>query len=274
MDNINGQVPGLGGQVITGMNKRNYEPLPKRKPSKFYHIYNISDHRMNPRIPVSWIRMGNILIWAREAGERYSKPILVPEFSYYYYDAGRPDGVHSNMLYREEDGQTIVNEILGINPPIQPDNDITKWGVFCAAGEVPTEAEIEAATKRMSETYQLAVLEADMMWEDPLNRKNISNMHRRAAKYLLQERPWCSVPKAMIACPGCGSPVNPIVAYHGGPNGCGAIVNLEAAKTLKRQEAELALDMATEPLAVSDQAEDGSSLRISRVQGLKKKSQE
>ena len=239
-------LPGGEGARFQKMNSRKIEPLPNRKTTKFFHIYNISDHRTNPRVPISWTRslgsIGTYYIWSRNDGELYSKPVLVPDIFYEQYDAGIPGGwgggnVVGEIRYREWDGERIVREILGTQPPTNPLGlDLTMWGVFVAKGDEPTQEELDECRAKMAQTYQMAVQEADMMWEDPNDKKNITAMHRRAAKYLLQERPWCSVPKAMIACPGCGVPVSPEVAFHAV---CGTIVNFEMAKKQREREAEL-----------------------------------
>jgi len=239
-------IPGQGS-IVSGMNSRKIKPLPNRTIKKWYHIWNVSDHRTKPSVPISWTRslgdVGTYYIWARDTDKQVSNPVIVPEVFFNRFDAGVPGGWGNGNAtgyidYLEIEGIRIVREILGIQEPTIPDNDLTKWGVFLSEGDTPTKAEIQAATDKMAATYQDKVLEADLMWEDPLDKKNISAVHRRSAKFLMQERPWCSVPKKMIPCPGCGGAVSPDVAFHGGPNGCGTVINMEVARNLKQRQAQ------------------------------------
>jgi hypothetical protein len=246
--NLNTNSP--GGGALQGLNKRNIDPIPARLKNikTYYFIYNISDHRPNPRIPISWTRalggLGTWYIWAREKDDVVSKPTIVPEVYVEQYDDGIPGGWGGGNLvgrirYREEEGDRIVREILGTQQPTIEDNDLTNWGVFLAEKKEPTKAEIEDATAKMTHMYQLVVADGDTKWANPDTKKLISSIHVRAANYLLQERDWASPPKKMVPCPGCGGAVFPHVAYHAGPSGCGSIVNMDAAKQQRMRELEL-----------------------------------
>lgn len=255
--NLNVNSP--AGGALGGLNRRNIDPIPARLRNikSYYFIYNISDHRPNPRIPISWTRslggLGTWYIWARENGP-VSKPTVVPEVFVEQYDDGIPGGwgggnLTGRIRYREEEGDRIVREILGTQQPTIEGNDLTEWGVFPAAGEKPTNQEIEECTQRMIQTYQMVVSDGDRLWSSLDTRKELNAVHVRAANYLLQEREWASPPKRMIPCPGCGMPVLPHVAFHAGPNGCGTIVNFELAKKLREQEAMLNASIEKKPAA-------------------------
>jgi hypothetical protein len=64
--------------------------------------------------------------------------------------------------------------------------------------------EILLATRNLQSEDQRLTGEADMMWERPNERVNISQLHQRACKRLGQERPWAYTPRQLVACPGCG----------------------------------------------------------------------
>ena len=250
-NSILGNVPasrgGPGGQAeVDGLNARVIDPLPRREPKPKYFIFNVSDHRYNPRLPISWVRnmggFGMYYIWAREENELVSKPTIVVEPLYEQYDDGIPGGwgggnLKGRVRFREEDSLLFAQDILGIRPPITADNDLTEWGVFMSERSTPLKAEITAATEKMEHTYEGVLQHYDRLWENPQQRNQIDwSLPIRAAKHMKQEKPYSTVSKKMIACPGCGAPVQPHVAYHAGPNGCGTIVNLEAARRLREQE--------------------------------------
>jgi hypothetical protein len=88
-------------------------------------------------------------------------------------------------------------------------------GVFICAGDRPTKAEIEAATKVRDEYFERLVFEADRMYEREGTKVEITELHRRAARTLGVERDWIYTQKQApktIACPSCDSPISPKAA--------------------------------------------------------------
>ena len=62
-------------------------------------------------------------------------------------------------------------------------------GVFVAAGEAPTEAELADARRRLEEFQRRLVAAADLEWERTKNPMFITDLERRAARQLGLEKP-------------------------------------------------------------------------------------
>ena len=99
------------------------------------------------------------------------------------------------------------------------------FGVFVCAGERPSEAELAEARRKLEEFYKRQVYTADQEWERSHNYTLITDVQRRAARWLGAEKDWCYEPKPMVDCPACGEKVKPGVAVC---RSCGAV--LDAAK--------------------------------------------
>src|SRR5713101_2415327 len=99
------------------------------------------------------------------------------------------------------------------------------FGVFVCAGEEPAPAELDQARGKLEEFYKKQVLIADQEWERTHNYMFITDVQRRAARWLGLEKEWSYEPKAMAECPACGEKVKPGVAVC---RSCGAV--LDAAR--------------------------------------------
>jgi len=95
-------------------------------------------------------------------------------------------------------------------------------GVFVAAGETPTEAELVEARRRLREFQEKLVAAADLEWERSHNPMFITDLERRAARELRLEKPWLYDPKPMAECPVCAEKIKPGVAAC---RSCGAILD-------------------------------------------------
>lgn len=89
-------------------------------------------------------------------------------------------------------------------------------------------SEIEKAYGLLGNEYGRLVAEGDMIWARPEDRRDISDLHRRACRSLGQERPWCYTPQQLMDCPVCGGSLKAGVALC---SHCNAI--LDAAKAAK-----------------------------------------
>ena len=98
-------------------------------------------------------------------------------------------------------------------------------GVFVAAGDAPTMAELEDARKRLEHFHRRLVDAADLEWERTKNPMFITDLERRAARLLGLEKPWLYDAKPLNDCPLCAEKIKPGVAVC---KSCGAI--LDAAK--------------------------------------------
>jgi hypothetical protein len=99
-------------------------------------------------------------------------------------------------------------------------------GVFVAAGEKPTEAELAEARRRLDEFHRRLVAAADLEWERSHNPMFITDLERRAARELRLEKPWLYDPKPLADCPVCAEKIKPGVAVC---RSCGAILDREKA---------------------------------------------
>jgi hypothetical protein len=95
-------------------------------------------------------------------------------------------------------------------------------GVFVAAGETPTEAELAEARGRLREFQEKLVAAADLEWERSHNPMFITDLERRAARELRLEKPWLYDPRPMAECPVCAEKIKPGVAAC---RSCGAILD-------------------------------------------------
>jgi hypothetical protein len=99
-------------------------------------------------------------------------------------------------------------------------------GVFVAAGQEPTEAELADARRRLEEFQRRLVAAADLEWERTKNPMFITDLERRAARQLGLEKPWLYDPKPLEDCPVCAEKIKPGVAVC---RSCGAILDREKA---------------------------------------------
>jgi hypothetical protein len=99
-------------------------------------------------------------------------------------------------------------------------------GVFVAAGEAPTEAELADARRRLEEFQRRLVAAADLEWERTRNPMFITDLERRAARQLNLEKPWLYDSKPLAECPVCAEKIKHGVAVC---RSCGAILDREKA---------------------------------------------
>ena len=99
-------------------------------------------------------------------------------------------------------------------------------GVFVAAGEAPTEAELADARRRLEEFQRRLVAAADLEWERTRNPMFITDLERRAARQLNLEKPWLYDSKPLAECPACAEKIKHGVAVC---KACGAILDKEKA---------------------------------------------
>ena len=99
-------------------------------------------------------------------------------------------------------------------------------GVFVAAGDLPTEAELADARRRLEEFQRRLVAAADLEWERTKNPMFITDLERSAARQLGLEKPWLYDAKPLADCPVCAEKIKPGVAVC---RSCGAILDREKA---------------------------------------------
>jgi hypothetical protein len=99
-------------------------------------------------------------------------------------------------------------------------------GVFASATPVPEAAALEEARSKLAQFYAQLVVAADGEWERAHNHLLISDLHRRAARFLGIEKEWAYDPKPLVDCPACGAKIKPEVAVC---RECHAILDREKA---------------------------------------------
>lgn len=106
--------------------------------------------------------------------------------------------------------------------------DDSFFGVFVAAGDEPTRAELAEARERLEAFYRRLVAAADREWERSHSYLFINDVERRAARHLGLEKEWHYQVRETAECPGCGEKIKPNVAVC---KTCGAILDhVKAAK--------------------------------------------
>ena len=123
-------------------------------------------------------------------------------------------------LTAREIAEDLVRELNGDS------GDGSFHGIFIAAAETPTEAELADAHRRLAEFQRRLVAAADLEWERTRNPMFITDLERRAARQLGLEKPWLYDPKPMAECPVCAERIKPGVAVC---KSCGAILDREKA---------------------------------------------
>lgn len=103
------------------------------------------------------------------------------------------------------------------------------FGVFLAAGDKPSEAELAQGRERLASFYRRLVAAADREWERSHSHLFINDVERRAALHLGLEKEWFYQSRETVECPGCGEKIKPGFAVC---KVCGAILDREKAAAL------------------------------------------
>lgn len=144
-----------------------------------------------------------------EPGEPHSISTNVP------YITNDPVHIDMNqMAHRHDSGKKLALDIIGVGQFHTPGEDLTKWGVFVAEGELPTAQELKKANQKFNKTCDELIREADTYWnQGPQHYVNITDMHRMAAFHRGQkEKPWARDIEVKSNCSMCGEQISPIAA--------------------------------------------------------------
>jgi hypothetical protein len=108
-----------------------------------------------------------------------------------------------------------------------PDADLRRYGVFLCAGDEPREDELREAAARRNAYFREQVEQADALYARAPNRPElISDVQRRAARFLGLDRPWLVKIAPMQECPVCGEALKAGVAMC---RYCSAVLDEEKA---------------------------------------------
>ncbi len=102
-------------------------------------------------------------------------------------------------------------------------------GVFVCKANVPTEAELNKANKRLEKFYTWCIAQGDSEWQRSGSVIMIPDLFKRAVTYLKLDREWCSQIQPNLECPGCGTHLRPKVAICAA---CGCVIDRDRAEKL------------------------------------------
>jgi len=203
---------------VASMNSRTIQSVPGFLQDRFdavyiFNIYNRAHRRQG-------YAGGEKTIPACEPGKPHSEPLIIDGFVPDFYMA---NGGTGNMSWNAEEGRNVAKDLVGIGSYSAGlsalTTDLTWWGVFIAAGKVPTQAELDEAHKKLEQTQKFWLAQGDQL---AAQGKQVESNHVEAAVWLNQPRNWANPIRAMLECPGCGNPVKPNIAKCGS---CGAILD-------------------------------------------------
>ncbi len=178
-------------------------------------LVNISPEQWPPRHRTYF---GSLVIRSPHAGEPYALTPVRPCIS--IMDLG-DKRTHDYHLTAREIAEDIARELNSDS------GEGSFHGVFVAAGDVPTPAELADARQRLEAFHRRLVDAADLEWERTKNPMFITDLERRAARLLGLDKPWLYNAKPMDDCPVCAEKIKPGVAVC---KSCGAILDREKAE--------------------------------------------
>ena len=123
-------------------------------------------------------------------------------------------------------GDDIVAAVLGISPGQNPDDDITRFGVFASKNKTPSKQELDAARAKLITELQRQVRVADQLYADAdadMRKSAFDNKFFKAARFLnVRNKPWLMENAEVSTCKWCGADVRPDVPMC---PGCHKIIN-------------------------------------------------
>lgn len=148
-------------------------------------------------------------------------------------------------------GRRVIHERKGIDIAKALAAPFESRGIFVAAGDEPTEAELDAAEAKYHEFLRHAIEEGMKAWEKRHLPQDVDEHAKIAAHIFRITVPW-GVParsSVTIECDGCGEQISPKLAWHAA---CGAVFDEERAIALgyvpaiQAKQARMALLAATQ----------------------------
>lgn len=208
-----------------------------RPPDYFVYIYTISDREFIVCQPPLFPRL---IIRPKVAGERYSLCLRLPS----PFQQEDREGAIGDLIVRATPAERVAASLCNPNNPTLNQDavlsagtilglgvDLNAQGVFWSKNNPPTEAEITAAEQRRERYYkQLLEKARTLEISNPKELEWLINQdYHMAAQYFGVETSWHKKLVKFTECPLCGEPMKPDVAIHAGANGCGGVVDWDAA---------------------------------------------
>lgn len=179
-------------------------------------ICNITEQDWGPYN--SWQDSAPVWIQGKKPGKEYSLYVQRKVTAHIDIGDGKSLPVEISAKERADDIVRMVNGDAGHN---------AFFGVFSIAGEIPTKQELTDAHKKYSAYCAYLVERADTAMQAPNGYREVSELHRRAARYLGVNKPWLQAVEQLTDCPACKSHIRPGAAVC--PT-CHAILDREAAE--------------------------------------------
>src|SRR5277367_760831 len=173
-------------------------------------LVNISPEQWPPR---NRTYFGSLVIRSPQPGEPFALTPVRPCVS--IMDLG-DRRTHPISITAREIAEDIARELNSDS------GEGSFHGVFVAAGDTPTTAELDDARNRLESFHRRLVDAADLEWERTKNPMFITDLERRAARLLGLEKPWLYNAKPLDDCPVCAEKIKPGVAVC---KSCGAILD-------------------------------------------------
>ena len=189
-------------------------PLASASSTETVVLVNISPEQWPPRHRTYF---GSLVIRSPQPGEPFALTPVRPCVS--IMDLGDKH-TQENRLTAREIAEDIARELNSDS------GEGSFHGVFVAAGDTPTTAELNDARSRLESFHRRLVDAADLEWERTKNPMFITDLERRAARLLGLDKPWLYNAKPLDDCPVCAEKIKPGVAVC---KSCGAILNHEKA---------------------------------------------
>ena len=179
-------------------------PLANRVPAYYIGVFNVSTRSI--KVKRDWAFSHQVIIPAREDGEFYSKPYILPDIKYL------PDkkAGFDEISWIAMKGEFLAQDIVNVNDPygdwhtaktssegtrLSDGNNFYDRGLFWVRLATP-EAEpdleaVETAITRMEAYYQQLVRDANKFYASgPKQHDLICEPHHAAAEYFEIDAPW------------------------------------------------------------------------------------
>lgn len=218
-----------------------------------WYIYNIGPVKQI----ISAGSMGQYHLLPPAEGTKYNPPLQIKRYMVDWADQG--DYKQKPIIM---DGAMVARE--WVTPNGERETDLRQWGVFASKHNPPLESELAEAQARLHMKMDQLVKYADALYSDEKRRREITDVYKIAAKYLVVERPWCSVSKPMMQCPGCFKAVETAAAKC---ISCGAILNWEKARKLRLVSKEEYAEAVADGLAPAPAPAASPEKRVAQEKG-------
>jgi len=189
-------------------------PYAGRQPEFWVGIFNVAKQEF--RIHRPWVIGGIVKLAAREEGELYSKPFVIPDI----VGIPKPPMGNDEVIVVPNKGEFLAQDICNMNDPFgswktyRPLSEATRWndgnnyyerGLFWCKLEAqdspPDMAAVESAILRLEKYYTFLIQEGNKFYTSgPKGQEMICQPHHDAADYFISsgnklDLPWHAVMK-------------------------------------------------------------------------------